>query len=156
MHDEFVLYETAAITRYVDETFPGAALQPTTATHRARVAQIIGIIDSYGYWPMVRQVFSHRVFRPRTGQSIDECEVAAGVVASERTLAALEMLAGEGGFLIATELTLADLHLAPMMAYFTAAPEGRAVLARHKKLSAWWEVMRGRPAVITTDPGLPG
>ena len=28
VHDGFVLYETTAITRYVDEAFPGASLQP--------------------------------------------------------------------------------------------------------------------------------
>ncbi len=28
VHDGFALYETAAITRYVDRTFPGPALQP--------------------------------------------------------------------------------------------------------------------------------
>ena len=29
VHDGFVLYETSAITRHVDEAFPGPALQPT-------------------------------------------------------------------------------------------------------------------------------
>src|SRR5437763_13753063 len=35
-HDAFQLYETAAITRYVDETFPGPDLQPGTLEVRAR------------------------------------------------------------------------------------------------------------------------
>ena len=38
--DGFVLYETAAITRYVDEAFAGPPLQPTDPRERARVAQI--------------------------------------------------------------------------------------------------------------------
>src|SRR5262245_42490764 len=37
--------------------------------------------------------------------------------------------------------SLADFHLAPMMAYFTAAPEGEEALARYTKLSAWWRVI---------------
>jgi glutathione S-transferase len=41
VHDDFVIYETAAITRYVDETFGGVALQPTGSRPRARVVQII-------------------------------------------------------------------------------------------------------------------
>jgi len=155
VHGDFVVYETGAITRYVAATFPGAALQPTDSRGRTRLAQIISVIDAYGYWPMVRQVFSHRVFRRRTGQPVDESEIRSGIVASERAVAALEALAGGGAYLIGDELTLADLHLAPMLAYFAAAEEGRLVLARHRKLSAWSELMRVRPSFIATDPGLP-
>jgi glutathione S-transferase len=156
VHDGFVLYETAAITRYVDETFPGAALQPAGIRARARMAQIIAIIDAYGYWPMVRQVFSHRVFRPRAGQPVDENEIGSGILASARTIGALEALAEDGGYLVANQLTIADLHLAPMMACFVAAEEGRTVLERHRKLLALWNLMRSRPAFTATDPGLPG
>ena len=156
VHDNFVLYETSAITRYVDETFAGIALQPVASRPRARMAQIIAVIDAYGYWPMVRQVYSHRVFRPRTGQTANEAEIGSGIVASERAVRALEALAGESQFLVGKQLSLADLHLAPMMAYFTAAEEGRAVLACHPKLSAWWELMRYRSTFAATEPPLPG
>ncbi len=152
VHDGFVLYETAAITQYIDEAFPGAPLQPTETRSRARLTQIISVIDAYGYWPMVRQVFSHRVFRPRMGQQVDEAEIQSGIVASESTLRALEALAGDGDFLIDDRLSLADLHLAPMMAYFAAADEGGAVLARQPKLSHWWSMIQHRPAVVATDP----
>ena len=30
--------------------------------------QVVSIIDSYGYRPMIRQVFAHRVFRPAAGE----------------------------------------------------------------------------------------
>src|SRR5690242_2253458 len=78
VHDGFALYETAAITRYIDRAFPGRALQPAGSRELARMDQIIGIADAYGYWPLVRQVFSHRVFRPRTGQPSDEAEIGRG------------------------------------------------------------------------------
>ena len=58
VHDGFALYETAAITRYIDRAFAGPALQPGTAQELARMDQIIAVVDAYGYWPMVRQVFS--------------------------------------------------------------------------------------------------
>jgi len=156
VHNEFVLYETGAITRYVDDTFAGDALQPADHRSLARMTQIISIIDAYGYWPMVRQVFSHRVFRPRVGWPVDENEVRLGVISAERTVAALEELADPRGYLIDSRLSLADLHLAPMIAYFAATDEGRAVLARHRKLSAWWSLIQTRPAFATTKPGLPG
>ena len=155
VHDGFVLYETVAIARYIDEAFPGPALQPANDKARARVARIISVVDSYGYWPMVRQVYSHRVFRPRAGQPSDETEIRAGVSASERTVSALESLAEPGGYLTGNDVSLADFHLTPMMVYFTAAPEGQAILARHARLSAWWDRMRRRGSFAGTDPGLP-
>lgn len=36
-HDGLMIHETAAIARYVDEAFPGPALQPADARARARM-----------------------------------------------------------------------------------------------------------------------
>jgi glutathione S-transferase len=154
VHDGFTLYETGAITRYVDRAFPGPALQPTDPRALARMDQVIAIVDSYGYWPMVRQVFSYGVFRPRLGQPGDTAEVERGLAASATVLAALEPLVGGGG---PTEdgPTLADLHLGAMMAYFTLAPDARALLQRHRRLAAWWAELSRRPSIAATDPGLP-
>jgi glutathione S-transferase len=153
VHDDFVLYETAAITRYLDRAFPGPRLQPADPKALARMDQIVAAIDAYAYWPMVRQVFSNRVFRQHLGRPVDEAEIAAGLVGSAKALAALEALSAGGDFLIQDRLSLADLHLAAMTAYFTAAPEGSAVLARHPRLSRWWLAMSARPSLAATDPG---
>lgn len=52
-HDGFRLYETGAITRYVDEAFQGAVLQPSGLRKRARMNQIISIADGYLYPQLV-------------------------------------------------------------------------------------------------------
>jgi glutathione S-transferase len=155
VHDGFVLYETTAITRYIDEAFAGIPLQPADPRERARMNQLIAIADSYGYWPMVRQVFSHRVFRPTQGRAGDEAVIAEGLQKSKTVLAALDRLAAGGPFLIGSSLSLADLHLGAMIAYFTAAEEGRGELLRHPKLSAWWVAFSARPSLVKSDPGLP-
>ena len=155
VHDKFVLYETGAITRYIDRAFPGPALQPSEPHALARMDQIIGIVDAYGYWPMVRQVFSHRVFRPAAGRPVDEAEVRQGLGAARKVLGALEALASSEASLAGPAISLADLHLGAMMAYFAAAPEGRDVLVQHPRLSAWWERLAHRPSLAATDPGLP-
>jgi glutathione S-transferase len=154
IHDGFVVYETGAITRYVDRTFAGPALQPRSPHALARMDQLIGIIDSYGYWPMVRQVFSHRVFRSAAGRPVDESEIAKGLAGAAKVLAALEALASEP-FLTGPELSLGDLHVGAMVAYFTLAPEGNAALAAYPRLAAWWGKLRQRASYAATDPGLP-
>ena len=155
VHDGFVLYETAAITRYVDRAFGGPVLQPTAPRELARQDQIIAVVDAYGYWPMVRQVFAQRVFRQHVGTPVDEAEIARGLAAAPKVLAALEALAAGGRFLVGRTLSLADLHLAAMVAYFAAAPEGSAQLANHPKLSRWWLAMQETPSLAATAPGLP-
>ena len=154
VHDGFVLYETGAITRYVDRAFDGPSLQPGNPRTLARMDQLIGVIDSYGYWPMVRQVFSHRVFRAAAGRPVDEAEVALGLAGSAKVLAALEALAA-GPFLAGPALSLADLHVGAMIAYFALAPEGMTMLGNHPRLTAWWATVGQRPSFISTDPGLP-
>lgn len=155
VHDGFVLYETSAITRYIDRAFAGPRLQPENQRGAARMDQIISIVDAYGYWPLVRQVFSHAVFRPASGQAGDQAEVAKGLSASVKVLKALEDLAAPEAFLTGPAISLADFHLGAMLAYFTAAPEGSAMLAKHPRLAGWWHRFALRPAVAATDPGLP-
>ncbi len=156
VHDGFQLYETQAITRYIDEAFDGPSLQPGEPMLRARMAQIIAIADSYGYRPMVREVFAQRVFAPAAGRAPDEVVVREGLARSHQVLGALERLAQDGGPLAGGErLSLADFHLAPMVAYFTAAPEGRDALAQYGRLSAWWAGMQQRESLGATEPGLP-
>jgi glutathione S-transferase len=47
-HEGERLYEASAITRYIDDMFDGPALMPRSARDRARVNQVISIIENYG------------------------------------------------------------------------------------------------------------
>ena len=92
-HDGFRLYESGAITRYVDEAFPGPPLQPEDPRGRARVNQILSILDSYAYRTLVWDIY-HRAdacagTRPRAP---DEARIAAALSRAETCLAALEAL----------------------------------------------------------------
>jgi glutathione S-transferase len=153
---DFVLYETEAITRYIDEAFPGPMLQPTEPRQRARMAQIISVIDSYGYVSMVRQVAGERVFAPLRRRRPDETLIRTGLADSHRVLNALEaIIPGDSPVAGGTVWSLADFHLAPMMSYFTAAAEGEEALGRYPRLSAWWEIIRKRKSVQEVAAGLP-
>src|ERR1700730_1482262 len=66
-HGGFRLYEASAIARYVDEAFPGPRLQPDDPLGRARMNQIISILDSYAYPTRVCDIYVERVSRPASG-----------------------------------------------------------------------------------------
>jgi Glutathione S-transferase, N-terminal domain len=69
-HGGFQLYEAGAITRYVDEAFPGPVLQPTAPELRARTHQVISILDSYAYRTLVWDIYVERVSVPKDGRRI--------------------------------------------------------------------------------------
>ncbi len=150
-HDEFTLTETATILRYLDTLAPHSLI-PANPKAAARMGQVMGIIDAYGYVPLVRKVFSHGAYRPRMGQPFDPAQVGEGMQAAIPVLATLESVAAEGFVLAPQALTLADLHLAPMIAYFAEVPQGAAALATYPALSAWWRKIALRPSLIATDP----
>ena len=151
-HGTFVLYETAAITRYIDESFAGPPLQPATATARARMQQIIGILDTYAYQPMVWGVFvggvlsSSRATTPEAGAKA----VSGALDVSAICLDALEKLVEGDGGLVDGRLTLADLHAFPILRFLSLAPEGKSLLASCKHLCPWFQAMLARPSVLKT------
>jgi len=145
-HDGLRLHETAAIARYVDEAFDGPALQPADVRLRATMTQIVCVLDSYGYRPMVWDVYVERVSKPNKGEASDEGLIASGLTKSRACLAALAKLKAPGEWMLGEQLTLADLHAAPMFAYFAKAPEGGAMIAEFPALAEWWRRIQARPS----------
>ena len=118
-HDGFALYETAAIERYVDESFPGPKLQPQDPKQRARMTQIVSVIDSYAYPALIGKCVWQRMVMPMISQATDEGVIAEALPRIECSVMALENLADPSGpYLCGSAPSLADLHVAPVMAYF--------------------------------------
>ena len=149
-HAGLALYESSAIERYVDEAFAGPRLQPEGAADRARMNQVIGIIDSYAYRTLVWDIFVERVRAPAQGRQPDEARIAAALPKAAVCLGALATLVGNGPWIAGSTLTLADFHAAPVFAYFRMAPEGAELLARHPALARWWDPMAKRESMAAT------
>ena len=149
-HDGFRLYETGAITRYVDEAFPGPALQPALPRPRARMNQVISVLDNYGYRPLVWDLFVERVRAPAQGRAPDEVKIADALPKVGRCLDALVELMDGGPYLAGPQLTLADLHAAPMFIYACLAAEFALLLGQRPTLAAWLDRIVERPSVAAT------
>jgi glutathione S-transferase len=151
-HGGFALYETSAISRYVDEAFAGPALQPADAKLRATMNQVVGIVDAYAYRTLVWNIYVETVSKPAQGARTDEALVASALPVALTCLAELARLKRDGDWFLGDTLSLADLHLAPVFGYFTKAAAAQALLAGHPALTAWWERMRQRPSYRGTEP----
>lgn len=149
-HDNFRLYESGAIERYIDAVFPGPALQPLDPRAQARMNQALSVLDSYCYRTLLWDIFVERVRTRALGRAPDEARIAAAMPRAETCLDALAEISGNGPFLAGPALTLADLHATPMFVYFHMAPEGAAMITRHPRIAAWLEAMRARPSVTAT------
>lgn len=153
-HDGLSLYEVCAITRYVDEAFPGPALQSDDVRQRARMTQIVSLIDSYAYPSILGQLVIQRLVTPMLGGTADEAAIEAALPAVRTGIEALEALLGDNAYLAGDTLSLADLHLGPIFGYFTMTPESGPILDAAPGLRHWWEGMSTRKTMTTTQPQL--
>lgn len=145
-HNGLDLYETSAIARYVDEAFSGPKLQPDDPAKRARMNQIISVLDNYLYRPLVWGVYVPVIEK---GGENSEGAIADSVAKSRHCLSVIE--SGIGGEYLAGEtLTLADLYAAPMIAYGLMTDQGQATLAERPQLAAWWKRLSARPSMVAT------
>lgn len=154
VHECCKIYETSAITRYLDAKFPYPSLTPVEPVAVARMQQVIGIVDSYGYRALVRQVFSNLVFRPLEGLEVNLEEVRVGLQESRKVLDALEEISHEGKILNGESISLADFHLLPLVDYFCLVNEGDLLFKEYPSLCNWWTILARRRSTLKTKPDL--
>ena len=152
MHDTYCIYETRAITTYIDEGFPGAALQPSAAAARGRMNQIVSVLDAYAYRPMVWDVFVQRIVVPEEGGRSDEDVISDALPGIGIVLDEIDRWLGTEDYLTGHSMTLADLHAFPMLVYFGETPEGQTLLHKHQRIVEWFDRMKVRASAKISTP----
>jgi glutathione S-transferase len=133
--------------------FDGPPLQPIESVSRARMNQIIGVLDSYAYRPMIWDVFVQRIVIPENGDQSDEDVISAALQPIGVVLEQLDCWIGENDFLTGRSMSLADLHGFPMFVHFVDTPEGATMLESHPRSQQWLDRMGKRPsAEVTRSP----
>jgi glutathione S-transferase len=98
------IFETLAITGYLDENFVGPSLQPESLAERTRMRTWMGVCGDYIFRDVVRTI-------PR-----DRAPTNAELTTAREALARAEGLMSGDAFLAGGSLSLADLYLAPQIA----------------------------------------
>src|SRR5258706_14409282 len=143
-HGDFTLYETSAIVAYLEEIFPAPSLQPDTAQGRALMNQWISAVNSYYYPYMIYHVSHERNVFPQLGIASDEAVVSHALPKIEVGLQVAERQLSHGqGFLLGSEVTLADYYLLPSTNSFGRTPEGKTMYASFPAVQSWRERMEG-------------
>lgn len=130
---DVLLFESLAIATYVDETRDGPALQPADPLGRARMLAWITASMDYVHGTLLRPFLDADALSPEQ------------VTAARGNLAIVDRALAKGPFLLGDGLTLADLYLAPMVAF----AEGQAQFG---ELTGGLDgLLRWREAVWTRD-----
>lgn len=151
-HDGMALYETGAITRYIDRAFIGAKLQPTDVKRLARMDQVIGIIDSFAYGQIVGKLVWQRIVTPMVGGTPDDGIVKESLPHIALCLSEFERILADAPWFGGDGISLADIHLAPIFAYMTSTPESADLMKPRQRLGAWWQRMSARESMTKTQP----
>jgi len=146
------LFETSAILRYVDEAFPGPSLLPGNIRDRARCEQWLSAINAYCYDAMVRRYVLQYVFPKGSDGKPDRGVIDAALPQISHQLAIFDTAYGDKNLLAGASVSLADLFLAPILAYVGAMPEGAALMKAAPNVARAQAAMRERASFRETEP----
>ncbi len=147
--DGFRVIETPAIAAYLDALLPGKTLIPTDLKAMARSAMTVSIVDSYGYMPLIGGVVAYHLFPDFVGGK-DEAMHHKGIADGKTVLAEIMKLRGSDRFIAGAEPSLADLYLAPIVAYVVLTPHKDEFLAL-SGLADWWGAVTALPSFKSTE-----
>ncbi len=159
----FVLTESSAILRYLARR-AGSPLYPVDLQAAARVDERIAWFESnfyrdFGYQYVYPQLMPHHA---RASDEATRATIEWGRAASLRWLAVLDahLLAGEGGWLVGGQLSIADFHGASILsladlvgADLSPFARVRAWLDRMDTLASWRQACEAYRAFARSRPG---
>jgi len=152
-HDGFRIYETQAILRYIDQVFPDPALTPADPKQRARMNQVIGIIEWYFFPKAAAPIAFNRIIGPRLlGIPGNEEAIAEAMPMGRTCFAELDRLLGDKPYFAGDNVSLADIMLAAQLDLFSECGEGRELIGGTTNLKSWLQRMLTRPSFIATEP----
>jgi len=152
-HDGFAVYETQAILRYLDDVFPAPPLTPGNPAARARMNQVIGIIECYYFPKAAAPIGFNRIIGPRLlGIPSDESAIAEAMPMARTCSVEFERLIDDKPYLTGETFSLADIMLGAQLDLICEAPEGRALIEETPRLGAWLKRVVQRPSFIATQP----
>jgi glutathione S-transferase len=150
-HDGFMLYETQAILRYLDQVLSGPALTPIEPKANALMDQVMNVSDWYLFQGVNNVIGFHRIVGPRLlGLAPDETAIASAVPKAHLVLNELSRLLGSKSYFIGDEVTLADLHVAAQLDFLAQTPEWKLLTVNYPDLVSWLHRMNDRASFQAT------
>lgn len=137
VHGDRHLAETVCIIRYLDNEFGPATLQGQSTFEQAQIEQWCSLITQYVDFYVVRQFMLEMVMPKGDNGAVRYDVIDANRPAAEQALAVVEQQLGDNDYLVGNRFSMADIMLAPMLAYNFEAPPCLSIVAASDRLSAY-------------------
>jgi len=136
--DGFALYESRAMSRYIDEKVSGK-LVPGDAKGRGVMEEWISI-ETSNFTPHAMKFIYHHTF----GRAQDAAVLETATKGLETALGVMDARLAKSAFLAGDQFTLADVCFMPYFEYAMATPV-KEMIAKHPHVNAWWNKVSERP-----------
>jgi glutathione S-transferase len=140
--DGQTIYETAAITYYLNQKLAQGKFSPPDLLMQTRMLQIMAIIDSYLYAPAIGKIVIQNLIVPTQGGTTDQQAVEGAIAPTQKALKAIEDLAVGTPFLVGSMISIADFYLIPIFVYLEKTPQFKALTVNTPKLNVWWNEVK--------------
>jgi glutathione S-transferase len=149
-HGDVVLFESKAISTYLDRRFPGPELIPLEPRRAGLVEQWVSLVNTVIDPTLVRTYLL--AYATAKDGVPDQKTIEAVLPAVRRQLAVLDEAVAATGHLVGDQFTLADINLMPILDYVRQLPEGAAALAPSTNLGRYFQRHAARPSFERTTP----
>ncbi len=154
-HGDVRIFETAAIAHYINDSFDGPSLVPSSPLARAQMEQWISSLDCYLYDSMIKRYALQYIFPRGANGAPDRAVIDAAVPEMTHGLDLLNSALEGRPWLAGQTLSLADLFVAPVIATIKNFPEAKALVAQRSQLARLQEAVEGRPSWPKVQPPPP-
>ena len=150
-----VLFDTAAICRYIDYVFDGPRLVPEDPLEAARMEQWVSALFDYVSRSIMGRCVVQYVLPCITGGRVDRAVIDAALPDISSHLAILDRALARGPFFHGDRPYIDDFILVPMIdALMAVAPEGPALVGEAPNVLRHLTAFQARPSYGRTVPQL--
>ena len=146
-HGDMTLFESTAILRYLDRTFPGPKLWPQESRQAALCDQWVSAVNDSLVNSALRFLANHFGFLPVPQEMADMYLAKARDV-----VPVFDRQLGQSRYLVGDSATAADLFLAPIVYNFPAIPGLKEIGEAAPSLARWMRDISARPSMKATEP----
>lgn len=151
-HDDFVLFESSAICRYIDDSFEGRALVPGERRQAAIMEQWSSAIADYVMPRLGRDYVVQYAFPKGPGGTPDMEVINKALPLVRDTLKILNGALEEGPYFLGETPYIADFMLLPIIDYVAVMPEGGDLLGAAPNVARFRDAFSKRASYAPTRP----
>ncbi len=151
-HGDRTLFESRAITRYIDEAFEGPPLMPRDPWQAAQAEQWLAYVATSVDKAVIRELVHAYFFSRKPDKSPDREIVDRASNRVQRQFATLGNAVEKSGYLSGDSFGLADMYAMPIISQSRVTPEGKEAMAMSPSLLAYYEKHKTRPSFAETAP----